>query len=148
MQLELCTTYAINPALSFVPLPPFSTPPPPPTNPVNVFFQVSRSECQEGATGVVRGGNWTALIALVTLLTLVVVVQCLLHNICPHYEPPKRRRRRRRKSEDSRSMPTSMRLGHGSLMGDAENGGRRGSVPPIAESLLFSGKPQYNTLDT
>ncbi|CAM9715183.1 unnamed protein product, partial [Laminaria digitata] len=41
--------------------------------------EVSRSECQEGATGIIGGGEWTALLALVSLLSLVVIVQCLLH---------------------------------------------------------------------
>ncbi|CAM9536590.1 unnamed protein product [Ectocarpus sp. 4 AP-2014] len=64
--------------------------------------EVSQSDCKEGASGIARGGNWTALIALASMLVFVVVVQCFLHRICPQYQPPKRRRRRRsrRKTED------------------------------------------------
>lgn len=45
--------------------------------------QVSRSDCKEGASGIVGGANWAPIVALVSLLVLVVLVQCLLHYICP-----------------------------------------------------------------
>lgn len=48
-----------------------------------IRIQVSRSECKEGATGIVGGANWAPIVALVSLLVLVVVVQYLLHYICP-----------------------------------------------------------------
>ncbi|CAM9228315.1 unnamed protein product [Ectocarpus sp. 8 AP-2014] len=45
--------------------------------------EVSQSDCKEGASGIARGGNWTAVIALASMLVFVVVVQCFLHRICP-----------------------------------------------------------------
>lgn len=68
--------------------------PPPPPLPTHAIVkrrldrhQVSQSDCRAGASGIVKGGNWTAVIALVSLLIFVLVVQCFLHRICPVRAP-------------------------------------------------------------
>eukprot|EP00752_Nemacystus_decipiens_P005537 g5009.t1 len=116
--------------------------------------EVSRSDCKEGASGIVGGANWAPIVALVSLLVLVVVVQCFLHYICPTYHPPaRRRRRRRRKTEDGTTSGSAVRGGGANGIGAEEEGVKRGeSAPSLAtQGLLASSpsnpdKPSYSTL--
>ncbi|CAM9724991.1 unnamed protein product [Pylaiella littoralis] len=126
--------------------------------------EVSQSECKEGASGIVRGGNWTALVALASLLIFVVVVQCFLHRMCPHYQPPaRRRRRRRRKTEDAGNPDGTLRTrngaggagseGLGSVEGEKPKRGKSDSslvtqalLPSSSSSSSGPDKPSYQAL--
>eukprot|EP00903_Cladosiphon_okamuranus_P007945 g7670.t1 len=122
--------------------------------------EVSRSDCKEGATGVVGGTNWAPIVALMSLLVLVVLVQCLLHYICPTYHPPTRRRRRRsrRKTEDASTSGSALSGGGingvgGGGGGAEEDGVKRGKSAPslVTQGLLASSssnpdKPSYQAL--
>lgn len=87
---------------------------------------MSRSMCEEGASGMVSRGNWTALLALIVMLALVFLAQLLLHYTCPHYETPPRlaHRRRRRKAERKAEEELDPKMKRGISSSPALMGGR------------------------